>query len=204
MRDTDHRASREGLARLTDELSTRLLTLSSAERGDYIGSELSTVDRALSHVQAEGLARGSVFCEWGSGLGGVCALAALNGFVPTGIEIQPELVESARARALSRDIPMAFAQGSFLQPGDEDLAATFSNRTRLDFSDSAWNATGLTPGDCDVVFVYPWPGEEAFVDSVFARHASPGALLLTFHDFDRVLAQRRSTSSELLQTHGWI
>jgi hypothetical protein len=204
MRTENTRASRDGLDCLADELSARLLTLSSEERGNYVGSELSTVDRALSHVQDEGLARGPVFCEWGSGLGGVCAVAALNGFTPTGIEIQPELVASARSLAVLLDLPMAFAEGTFLLPGDEDLAEMSALQTRHDFCARAWNATGLTPGDCDVVFAYPWPGEEAFVDSVFARHASPDALLLTFHDFDRVLAQRKSTSGEALLTHGWL
>jgi hypothetical protein len=62
----------------------------------------------------------------------------------------------------------------------------------------------VTPGDCDIVFAYPWPGEEAFVDAVFARHASPDALLLTFHDRDRVLLQRKISDCENLESVGWL
>ena len=60
------------------------------------------------------------------------------------------------------------------------------------------------PEDCNVVFAYPWPGEEAFVDGIFARHASPGALLLTFHGWDRVLVQRKLAENGELTPLGWM
>ena len=66
------------------------------------------------------------------------------------------------------------------------------------------DALGVAPEDCDIVFAYPWPGEEACVDAVFARHASSGALLLTFHDRDRILLQRKLPDSENLQSLGWM
>jgi len=204
MRARGMRASPAAIARLADELHERWLALDSDERAECIGSDLSTVNRALSRVRDQGIARGPVFCEWGSGMGGVCAVAALNGLTPVGIEIQPELVESARSLALELDLSMTFAEGTFLLPGDEDLVVTSALQTRLEFCDVAWNATGLAHRDCDIVFAYPWPGEERFVDSVFARHASPDALLLTFHDFDRVLAQRKSAHVDELLTYGWL
>jgi hypothetical protein len=54
------------------------------------------------------------------------------------------------------------------------------------------------------VFGYPWPDEEAFLEDVFMRHASPGALLVTFHDSDYVLVQRKVADSQVLQTLGWM
>ncbi|MCP5067966.1 MAG: hypothetical protein GY946_15500, partial [bacterium] len=99
MADDDTNAADGALALLIEEVGKRTSLLSDVERGDFVGSELTTVDRALSRIQAECLARGPVFCEWGSGLGGVCGVAALNGFTPLGIEIQKDLVESARALA---------------------------------------------------------------------------------------------------------
>ena len=62
----------------------------------------------------------------------------------------------------------------------------------------------LAPADCDVVFAYPWPGEESIVDGAFARHASPGALLLTFHDLDRVLVQQKRNDQQGLRALGWL
>jgi hypothetical protein len=185
----DAKASGESLAWLVEAVRERVLALPGDDRGDYVGSALSAVNRVLRRVQAEGLASGQLFCEWGSGVGGVCVVAALNGFTPIGIEIQGELVEAARS--MVKD------------PGDEDLAAATSHM-RLSFDCRAWDALGVGPEDCHVVFAYPWPGEEACVDGVFRRHAAPGALLLTFHDWERVLVQRKLADKEKLLSLGWM
>ena len=199
----DAQASGEILAQLVEAVRDRVLALPGSDRGDYVGSALSAVNRVLARIQAEGLASGPLFCEWGSGVGGVCAVAAINGFTPLGIEIQGELVEAARSMAKEFEFPMVFAEGTFLLPGDEDLAAATSHM-RLSFDCHAWDALGVGPEDCDVVFAYPWPGEEACVDGVFRRHADPGALLLTFHDWDRVLVQRKIADDDKLLPLGWM
>ncbi len=196
-------ASRQELARLEAAVDQRGSAGARGLDGGYVGSNLAVVDRALARIRDEDLARGPLFCEWGSGLGGVCAVAALNGFSPLGIEIQAELVDSARSLALDLDLPMSFAHGTFLLPGDEDLA-TGTDHTRLSFDGLAWDALDLAPGDCDVVFAYPWPGEEACVDRVFARHASDGALLVTFHDWDYLLVQRKDSGETELASLGWM
>jgi len=196
--------SDDSLANLVEEVRRRLLVLGDDEHPAYIGSELPAVDRALTRIQNEGLARGPVFCEWGSGLGGVCGVAAINGFTPYGIEIQRELVASARSLARDLNYAMVFAEGTFLLPGDQELAAGADSHTRLEFNARAWDEMELTPEDCDVVFAYPWPNEEAFVDDVFSRHASANALLLTFHDLGRVLVQRKVSDHTQLQTLGWM
>jgi hypothetical protein len=196
-------ASGEILVRLVEAVRERELALPGSDRGDYVGSALSAVNRVLARIQAEGLAPGPLFCEWGSGVGGVCAVAALNGFTPVGIEIRGELVLAARSIATEFEFPMVFAEGTYLIPGDEDLAAATSH-TQLSFDSHAWDALGVGPADCDVVFAYPWPGEEACVDGVFERHAKPGALLLTFHDWDRVLVQRKLADNGKLLPLGWM
>jgi hypothetical protein len=201
-RDTE--SPRAALAILVEEVDRRLSAMTGSQRGAFVGSELPTVDRALARIQTECLASGSVFCEWGSGLGGVCGVAALNGFTTFGIEIRGELVDSARSLAEDLCLPMVFAKGTFLLPGDEDLAATSAVHTQESFDHGAWEEIGLEPEDCDVIFAYPWPGEEAVMDDVFARHAAPDALLLTFHDFDRVLAQRKVAHDDSLRIVGWL
>ena len=127
----------------------------------------------------------------------------MNGFRPYGIEIQQKLVASARSLASDLNYAIAFAEGTFLLPGDEDLASGADSHTRLDFNARAWDEMELKPADCDVVFAYPWPNEEAFVDNVFRRHASANALLLTFHDLGRVLVQRKVSHTQL-RTLGWM
>jgi len=172
--------------------------------GGTVESELSSVDRVLARIQRDGLARGSVFCEWGSGLGGVCGAATLNGFQSVGIEIQGSLVRAARAIATELDLASAFAEGTFLLPGDEDLGEFPQPGTHRHFGQEAWTETGLAPTECDVVFAYPWPGEEAFVDRVFSRHAGADSLLMTFHDFDRVFVQRKLDAESALLPVGWF
>lgn len=197
----DATASSERLVERVHEVAERLQGLPGGP--GYVGSDLSVVHRGLSRIQAEGLARGPMFCDWGSGLGGVCAVAALNGFRPFGIEIQGGLVESARTLAADLGLPLSFVEGTFLLPGDENLVIGTAH-TQPAFDAVAWDALDLVPGDCDVVFAYPWPGEEALVDGVFARHASPGALLLTFHDRDYLLLQRKRLHDRELEPLGWI
>jgi len=204
MADNDTNTTGRALAFLIEEVGKRTSLLTVSEGGNFVGSELATVDRALSRIQAEGLARGPVFCEWGSGLGGVCGVAAIHGFTPLGIEIQRDLVESARALAEHLDLAMVFAEGTFLLPGDEDLVDPVALHTERTFDRQAWDELDLAPADCDVIFAYPWPGEESVVDGAFARHASPGALLLTFHDFDRVLVQQKQNDQQGLRTLGWM
>jgi hypothetical protein len=204
MHTIEELASGSPLARLVEAVGQRAEVLDSDELRAYVGSDLPAVDRVLSHIQAEGLARGPVFCEWGSGLGGVCGVATLNGFTSLGIEIQPRLVEAARSLATDLGLPMVFAAGTFLLPGDADLAATATSRTRSSFANDAWDELDLTPADCNVVFAYPWPGEEGFVDSVFSRHAAADTLLVTYHDHGRVLVQRKLAGRKNLLPLGWM
>lgn len=192
------------LAHLVEQIDLRLHGLSSGERGAFVGSDLSAVDRVLGAIRAKDLASGPIFCEWGSGLGGVCGVASLNGFNPHGIEIQEHLVHAARSLATQLHLSMVFAAGTFLLPGDEDLAGTADSNTHLSFGNDAWEEIDVTPGECDLVFAYPWPGEESFVDNVFSRHASPDSLLLTFHDFDHVLVQRKFAGEVELVPLGWM
>jgi len=195
-------ASADALARIVHEVGRR--TPSPREDDDYVGCELEALHRALSVIQAEGLARGRRFCEWGSGLGGGCGVASLNGFDAVGIEIRPDLVASSRALVEDLGLPVVFAEGSFLLPGDENLPAAATARTRLRIDSPQWRTVALQSEESDVVFVYPWPGEEQFIEAVFSRRATSGALLLTFHDRGRVLAQRKLVDQAELRVIGWL
>jgi len=56
----DVQASGEALARLVEAVRERVLALPGDDRGDYVGSALSAVNRVLDRIQAEGLASGGV------------------------------------------------------------------------------------------------------------------------------------------------
>ncbi len=49
----------------------------------------------------------------------------------------------------------------------------------------------LEPEDFDLVYAYPWPGEEKVIFDLFESCASVGALLLTFHSQDGLRLQRK-------------
>jgi predicted RNA methylase len=121
------------LSTVVDALRATTSLIPALDRSDCVSTELFCVDRALCRVRSQGLARGPVFCDWGSGLGGVCIVAALNGFELCGIEIDPGLVTAAKSLTADFDLPISFVAGSFLQPGDETLGTDPRLRTRLVF-----------------------------------------------------------------------
>jgi len=158
----------------------------------FVPSNFELAYRALAEIQAANLATGRRFIEWGSGIGIVTCLASLVGFDAVGIEIEPKLVEMARTIAREHDIAVQFACGSFVPDGIVP---------RVDWIDGvAWLTTEgrdgheeleLDPDDFDVVFAYPWPGEEQVIFDLFADTAAVGALLLTYHGIDGVRLQRK-------------
>ncbi len=201
--DADTALAAALVARIDAASRERRDALSEHDRRGFVASELSAVHVALRSVLERGLARGPVFCEWGSGLGAVCAVAAALSYEAHGIEIQQVLVEGARELVAEMGCEAVFAHGSFVLPGDEDLMGT-SGETYGESSHDVYADLGLTPAECDVVFAYPWPGEDRMYDRLFARHAEPGALLVTFHEHARVLIQRRTDDADELESLGWF
>src|SRR4051812_30631200 len=65
----------------------------------FVASDFTRVYAGLRHLESLDLAPGRCFCEWGSGFGVVCCLAAMLGFDACGIEIRSELVDASRRLA---------------------------------------------------------------------------------------------------------
>ena len=158
----------------------------------FVPSDFELVYRALAGINSGNLATGRRFLEWGSGNGVVTCMAVLLGFDAAGIEIEPKLVRLAEQLAGKYRLAAQFACGSFVPAGSEP---------RLDFaSDVTWLSSGgsdgyaelqLDPDDFDIVFAYPWPGEEQVIFDLFADHAAAGALLLTYHGQEGLRLQRK-------------
>jgi hypothetical protein len=90
------------------------------------------------------------------------------------------------------DLPVQFVQGSFIPTEDKTCPESESGFAWLATSrDDAWDQLGLAPADFGVTFAYPWPDEESFVESLFARHANPGSLLLTYHEGGQLRLRRK-------------
>jgi hypothetical protein len=158
----------------------------------FVPSDFELAYRGLVAIQSQRLATGRRFIEWGSGIGVITCLADRAGFDAVGIEIETQLVDIAEELAASHDIDVEFARGSFLPPGSEP---------RLEMPDDvAWLATTgadgyeeleMDPDEFDVVFAYPWPGEEGVIFDVFMDCAANGAMLLTYHGQEGLRLQRK-------------
>jgi hypothetical protein len=160
----------------------------------FVPSDFVPVYGALRALAAAQAVSGSLFCEWGSGFGVVACLAAMLEFDACGIEIEGELVEAAQQLADDFDLPVEFVRGSFIPPGSAarlEAGAGFAWLTTR--PDSPGEGLELGPADFAVIFAYPWPDEEGLIDTLFERHAAPGAVLVTYHGGDDVRLRRKVT-----------
>jgi hypothetical protein len=160
----------------------------------FVPSDYELVYAALKllHDRA-GLLPGNVFCEWGSGMGVIASLAAMIGFDSIGIEIDARLVKASRLLARDHCIEhVQLVQGSYVPDGhrcEEDFDE--SHVMTLEQGHAAYDELGLDPDDFDCVFAYPWPGEDDVVTAVFDKYAARGAVLLTYHGQDGIMARRK-------------
>jgi hypothetical protein len=147
----------------------------------------------LEHLAAQTERAGTLFCEWGSGFGVVTCLAALLEFDAYGIEVDGTLVHAARRLAADFDVPVEFAQGSFIPAGDRILRRAAGSFAWLATAEApAHEELGLATEDFGIIFAYPWPDEERALDQLFERHAGAGALLVTYHGGDDFRLRRKS------------
>ena len=154
----------------------------------FVPSDSEIVFRALSTLVQSDLLTGRSFCEWGSGFGTATCLAAMLGLDAYGFEIETQLVTAARSLANDFQLPATFVQGSFVPCNRR----WFSEETYEDNNgrypwlrnnaDNGYQLLGRELGTFDVVFAYPWPGEEYYIDQLFNEGAAHGAILLTYGD----------------------
>lgn len=176
-----------------DELIERL----QFERRDrpipaFVPCDFVLAHHALVQVQERSLAPGHRFMEWGSGAGVVTCLAAMLGYDAIGVEIEKDLIEMAERLAEEFEVETEFVLGSFVPPGYESEVDEQRdiNWLRTDGAD-AYEELDLDPDDFDLVFAYPWPGEEQIVFDLFAHSGAVGALLLTYHGQEGMRLQRK-------------
>lgn len=125
--------------------------------------------------------RASSFLELGSGAGVMTILASLLGYEAHGIEIESWLVRRSSELAEHFDCGAQFAEGSFVPLAYQEevslLSAEFHTPAE---GDVGYDELGSELDDYDLVFAYPWPGDEEWLDELMRRHARPDAILLTF------------------------
>jgi hypothetical protein len=124
----------------------------------FIAADYERVLQTLISLREQGVK----FLEWGSASGVITIMADLLGFDAYGIELDASLVAVARALAERHGSRARFVSGSFIPSGyrwkptvnDEGRHGTIGDGT------SAYAELGYGLDDFDLVYAYPWSGEE--------------------------------------------
>ena len=147
----------------------------------FVAANYESVLEALIAQRAPGLK----FLEWGSATGVITIMADLLGFEAYGIELDASLVTTARELARTFDSKARFAVGSFLPEGYEWKPRDGDGRLgTIGQGRSGYLELGHPLDDFDVVFGYPWQGEEAMMHDLMRCYGGRGARLLV-HGTDR-------------------
>jgi hypothetical protein len=116
----------------------------------------------------------------------------MTGYFACGIEIDLSLVEESRQLAGDFDLPVEFYHDSFIPHGGENSVETFEPAGWLTTHAGTYRQDwGLCPETFDLIFAYPWPGEEEIIEALFEESAGMGALLLTYHGQEGLRLQRK-------------
>ncbi len=133
------------------------------------------------------------FCEWGSGFGVIAGLASMLGFESCGIEIDRRLVTESRALLTDHHLDVEILEGNFMPdsyqppPELEDLETIHAG-----VEAGANDEVDVDIDDFDLIFAFPWPGDEGMFCDLFKRFAANGALLMTYSALEGIRIQRLS------------
>ena len=157
----------------------------------FINADYEIVLAALLPHCAPGLK----FLEWGSASGVITIMADLLGFDAYGIELDTNLVATARALATKHASRARFAAGSFLPAGYVWRPSSGDGRiATIGEGESGYLQLGHSLDEFDVVFGYPWGGEEAMMLDLMKRYGRANALLL-LHTVNDGVKEYRGASS---------
>lgn len=141
----------------------------------FVAADYARIQRALVELRAPGLR----FLEWGSASGVVTIMADLLGYEAYGIELDPALVEMARALAERHGSKARFAAGSFLPTGYRWRTRDGDRRLgTIGHGESAYPELGYPLEDFDLVYAFPWHGEEPMMADLMRAYGGRGARLL--------------------------
>ena len=143
----------------------------------FVAADYNAVQAALLDLRSSG----ARFLEWGSATGVVTIMADLLGFDASGIELDPSLVQVARELAERTGSKARFAAGSFIPlgwawspPGGDGRSGTIGAGT------SGYLELGRSLDEYDVVYGYPWSGEEDLMLDLMRAHGREDARLLLY------------------------
>ncbi len=147
-----------------------------------IASDPVAFSGMLAWLTAQYNLHGQRFCEWGSGLGVISALAQLAGFQACGIEQDAAFVLEAQTLCHAFALDARFVTGSFV-PADTaesfQVIGTFGATcwTPPSMDEDAYRQLGHGASEMDIIYAYPWPRETGLYEALFELVAKPGAIL---------------------------
>jgi SAM-dependent methyltransferase len=172
-------ALRSRIERLNDEgweIWSRFDTeVRSRDWHPFVAADYGRVVDTLVALRQPGLR----FLEWGSATGVITIAADLIGYEAYGIELDPELVDVARELAARFDSAATFAAASFLPTGYVWRPRGGDGRTgTIGAGDSGYPMLQHPLEDFDVVYGFPWPGEEPMMHDLMRRYGGRDARLV--------------------------
>lgn len=141
----------------------------------FVAADYERVLEALLRLRRPGVR----FLEWGSATGVITIMADMLGFEAYGIELDAELVTIARGLAERFQSRAQFAAGSFLPAGYRWKPRDGDGRSgTIGDGASGYLELQLPLEDFDLVYAYPWSGEEPMMHDLMRRYGGTGARLL--------------------------
>jgi SAM-dependent methyltransferase len=140
----------------------------------FVAADYDRVRQALVRLRAPGLR----FLELGSATGVITIMADLLGYEAFGIELDADLVLMARQLASRSRSQARFFNGSFLPTGFRRPEGEDPRLGTIGAASSAYPQIGHTLSDFDVVFGFPWDGEQNIMHELMHDWGSHEARLL--------------------------
>jgi len=161
----------------------------------FVPADYDIARNLLSSLRAPGRR----FLEWGSATGIITIMADMMGFDAYGIEIDAALVATAHEVASRHRSAARFVVGSFLPAGYRFRTRDGDGRTgTIASGPSGYLELGFALEHFDVVFGYPWAGEEAVMLDVMQRYGRSDALLLLYDSDNSLRVYRGGRVSAVL------
>lgn len=123
----------------------------------------------------------NTFLELGSATGVITIIADLLGFEAYGIEIESDLVDVSERLAEDVGSSASFIEGSFVPEEYRDNVDLLESdyMTPTEGAD-AYADMGLDLADFDLVYAYPWPGEEDWLIEMVRRFGGERTRLMIY------------------------
>ncbi len=141
----------------------------------FVPADYERVLEALVTLRSPGLR----FLEWGSATGVITIMADLLGYEAYGIELDEDLVAVSLEMATRYGSKARFAAGSFLPAGYAWSPRDGDGRLgTVGEGTSGYLQLGHPLDDFDLVYAFPWGGEETMMHDLMRQYGGQDSALL--------------------------